>query len=328
MYVFKISEPDGYLLPGVEGTMIRFFTILFSITNMRKYLLLAGVVLLVATAGCLGGDSGADGENGMDDANMTDGGNTTDGTPDDANGDGATTVEADTVTEEMLAALDDAAAHSFFMNQTVQSEAVESGTNLSLAEVRVSISRGLVDLDDNELRVNTTVQSPTNEGVDERGEIYIVDGVEYLGRLTQNGTRWVTLTNETVQRSLSIYSRLGILTERLQNATVEYVRTEEVNGTEAHLLEADPSNPNDYINDIVENNSVINVEATNVSLRLWVSTETDLPVRIQETIESRTTDRRAVIDQPEAQFAFTTRYDAYNYTDEDISIDVPEDAQS
>jgi len=282
---------------------------------MRKHLCVAVVVLFVATAGCLGGNAGPSNGNATDEGDL----------------DGNESITGGEIANNSLTAIEDVGGYSFVLNQTVESRPLENGTNISLADFRVNLHRGLIDLRDRELRMD--MRSSTEETQEPRvGDMYIVEGVQYMGVRTPNGTQWSTSNNTNgIERTLSVNDRVGILDERLRNATAEYIRTEEVNGTDAYLLEVDPSNPDAYINDIVEPTEdgprVIKVEATNVSLRLWVNTRTGLPARMYETIEARTMDRREKIDRPEVNFRFETRYDAYNYTEDDISIEVPEEAR-
>jgi|GEM_PF-4145663 len=287
---------------------------------MKRYLGLAVVVLIVATAGCIGGNGG------VDDGNVTEE-NATDG---DINQTG--TVKGSDVVNETLAAIEGVEAHGFALNQTVESQPLENGTSLRLAEVRVQRHEGIVDISDDELRMEARARSQRGgETATREADFYIVNGVQYTGTVTPKGTKWQVSNNTGgVRRTLSVNNRVELLTERLRNATAEYVRTEEVNGTETYLVEVTPSNPNTYVNDIVEPTEegprVVEVEATDVSLSLWVSTETSLPVRMYETIDAQTVDREEVIDAPEAGFRFETLYDAYNYTDENVSIQVPQEA--
>jgi hypothetical protein len=292
---------------------------------MRRYLIVAVVVLVVATAGCIGGDGGPSNETQGD--NITDG--EVNGTESDVADGNGTEPDGGEVANDTLAAIEDMEAYRYVLNQSVESQPLENGTNLSLAELRVQRHVGLVDLRDDELRMD--VRTSTRAGSEQEGEFYVVDGVEYRGILTPNGTDWSVSNNtEGVQRTLSVNDRVGILRERLRNASVEYGGTEEVNGTETYRLEVDPSNPDAYINDVVEPTDegprVVGVNATDVTLQLWVSTETSLPVRMYETIDAQTVDRREVVDAPEAGFRFETRYDAYGYTEENVSVRVPEEA--
>lgn len=301
--------------------------------DLRRWAVLLAMVLLVVTAGCSGlGDSG-DGANGtdndtangdeMDGDDSTDGGDGTDGEDGTDGGDG---------TDDRFADLDP-------VDESVSASEIAENTVTALQEVdelRYSVTGNQSQVSNNQ-RLNASFQNNNSldrvnqEAQFERSETtrrgttelrgYFINQTIYRNNpqfAQQFGSAWIrqNVTDENVSSTWQQFDVVQDLTARIENATHTLEGETEYEGERAYVLSADVDEGaiEQYL--FGENNSV--VDYNRLTMVLWISAETNRPVKVERTTVATTTSRGRSIE--------TTTEDEFSFEYVPVDITLPEAA--
>ncbi|MFC6720828.1 hypothetical protein [Halobacteriaceae bacterium SHR40] len=283
----------------------------------RKQLALLAVVVLVLSAGCLG--LGGDDGNGNDTLNDSD-----DGSGDESTGD------SDPALDDLDPVSDDVTAEEVFSESISELESTEEYSYAQQSDQSQTQGNQTVEgTSTRDVMVDTTEpavafeQNQTSQQGSTESEGYLLDDVAYT-RSDQNeqqyGSAWIQQNiSEDFDTFVNQYDITSQLTVFMSNssATLEGETTYE--GERVYVLTADVDETalNEYY---FGNSSGGSAEFTDVQMTVWVSAESNQPVRIDQTAESTSEAQNTVVESA-VEDTITLDHSA-------VDITLPEEAEN